>query len=102
MGQELTDHTYPDTIKGTEGGVVLFFKEHCPHCKNMEKVLEKFTKMQTGVAIYHIDSEKNPGAMAAFGVQRVPCLLVVKQGNVAAKKAGLMNPKEMNAFYESV
>jgi thioredoxin 1 len=31
--------------------------------------------------------------------ERAPTIIVIKNGAVAARKAGLMNPKEMKAFF---
>ncbi len=39
--------------------------------------------------------------MATLAVERAPTVCVVKSGKVAAQKTGLMNPREMAAFYES-
>jgi len=98
---QLTEDTYKNSIENTDSGVIICFKKLCPHCKNMEKVLEKFAKMQPEVSFYSLDSEEDSLATKALGVERVPSILVVKGGNVAAQKAGLMNPKEMKAFYQS-
>ena len=81
-------------------GVLLFFKKLCPHCKNMEKVLEKFGAAKPGIALYGIDIEENAAAAAALGAERPPTIFVIKGGEVKASKVGLMNPREMAAFFE--
>ena len=63
MIEIITEADYKDRLAATQNGVLLFFKKLCPHCKNMEKVLEK-------------------------------------GGEVKASKVGLMNPREMAAFFE--
>ena len=42
MIEIITEADYKDRLAATQNGVLLFFKKLCPHCKNMEKVLEKF------------------------------------------------------------
>ncbi|MHC1713241.1 MAG: thioredoxin family protein [Solidesulfovibrio sp.] len=101
MIRQLTDTDFQAKIAETKAGVCLFFKELCPHCKNMEKVLEKFATLLPGVDLLGLDLEKNPAAAAALDVSRVPTILVVKDGVVTTQKTGLMNPKEMLAFYRS-
>jgi thioredoxin 1 len=98
---ELSDMTFEDNIAATQGGIILFYKKLCPHCKNMEKVLEKFAAKSAKTGIMTIDSETCPVAMAAFGVERVPTLVIIKNGLMAEKKTGLMNVKELLALYES-
>ncbi|BCS97610.1 thiol reductase thioredoxin [Desulfoluna limicola] len=101
MFTTLDDSTYKGAIAETEAGVLICFKQQCPHCKNMEKVLEKFAKKNEGVAFFNMDSEENPEALEELGAQRAPTIYVIKGGAIVATKAGLMNPKEMTAFYKS-
>jgi len=101
MFTTLDDSNYKSTIAGTDAGILICFKENCPHCKNMEKVLEKFAKKNEGVSFFNMDSEANPDAREELGAQRAPTLFVIKGGAIVATKAGLMNPKEMTAFYKN-
>ncbi|MCP4753239.1 MAG: thioredoxin family protein [Proteobacteria bacterium] len=43
--------------------MLICYKKRCPHCKNMEKVLEKFSRNNDDVSFYRLDSEENPKAM---------------------------------------
>lgn len=99
MFTELTDANYRQTIEETKSGVLICFKKQCPHCKNMEKVLEKFASKKADVFLFKLDSEENPEALAELDSQRAPTIFVIKEGKIAARKAGLMNPKEMKAFF---
>ena len=95
MIEIITEADYKDRLAATEKGVLLFFKKLCPHCKNMEKVLEKFGAAKPGIALYGIDIEENAAA-----AERPPTIFVIKGGEVKASKVGLMNPREMAAFFE--
>ena len=101
MFTQLTNTTYSQSIQDTANGVLICFKKLCPHCKNMEKVLEKFSKKVTGVTFFSLDSENDTTAKEALGIERVPTILMIKAGRVVGKKAGLMNPKEMFQFYQN-
>ena len=96
----LTDNDYQVKLENASG-VLLFFKKLCPNCKALEKMLEKFFAANPGVHYLRIDSEESPAAMKGLGVERVPTLLVLKDGRVTAKKVGLMNLREMTDFYHS-
>lgn len=89
-------------LADTKAGVMLFQKKLCPHCKNMEKALERFTVLAPEAELYSVDLEENPDLAAQYGAQRAPTLLVVRNGIVTGCKAGLMNPREILAFYQSV
>lgn len=101
MYQSIADSTFFSTVQGTDGGVVIFVKKLCPHCKNMLKMFEKFEKIVPGVSIYTADIEECTASSATLSVERAPTVCVVKGGKIAAQKTGLMNPREMAAFYEN-
>jgi thioredoxin 1 len=96
---ELNDDNYTIELAGVHRGVVLFHKKLCPHCLNLSKVIEKFRRTQTETAARFIDSEDNPVAMKSLKVERVPTLFIIKDGRVAARHEGLMNPRELKALY---
>jgi thioredoxin 1 len=82
-------------------GILLFYKKLCPNCKALEKVIQKFLSANANVAYMRIDSEECPEAMRAFSTERVPTTCLLRDGQVVAKKVGLMNPREMIDFYQS-
>lgn len=96
----ITDANFKENLERLTG-LVLFFKKLCPNCKALEKMLEKFFAANPGIRYLRIDSEECPEAMKALGVERVPTIVILKNGEVAARKVGLMNPREMTAFYYS-
>jgi thioredoxin 1 len=98
----LTDADYLDGIKKINGGIILFYKKLCPHCFNMQKVLEKLSAKRNDISIIHIDSEENPQAMASLDVERLPTLVIIKNGNIAGKHVGLMNPRETASLFDSL
>jgi len=98
----IDDSTYKESIADTGDGILICFKKLCPHCKNMEKVLVKFSKKNQDVTFYKLDSEENPQARKELNAERAPTLIFIKNRAVAASKAGLMNPKEITAYYQSI
>lgn len=100
MFQEVNDATYAEAFAATRAGLCLFFKNLCPHCKNMGKVMEKFQALEPEAAFLSINIEENPQAAGACEAQRAPTMLVIRNGKVAGRKAGLMNPRELHAFFK--
>jgi len=80
---------------------VLFYKKLCPTAKTLEKVLEKFSDQTQCVSLFSIDMEENSAAAQTYEVLRAPTTLTVRNGTVVGQMAGLMNPKEMLAFYKA-
>jgi thioredoxin 1 len=82
-------------------GILLFYKKLCPNCKAIEKVIQKFLSANADLTYVRIDSEECPEAMKAFDTDRVPTIYLLRDGQVVAKKVGLMNVREMIDFYQS-
>jgi thioredoxin 1 len=103
MVENLVDATTNnfDEFKGLDQFVAVFHKKLCPHCKILMKVIAKVEAKLPGVTFIAIDSEAEPDFMETYGVERVPTLVCMKNGRGVARKAGVMNPKEMLAFIGS-
>lgn len=82
-------------------GILMFYKKLCPNCKAMEKVIQKFLSANADMLYLRIDSEECPEAMKAFDAERVPTICLLRDGQIAAKKVGLMNLREMIDFCQS-
>ncbi|MCX5839838.1 MAG: thioredoxin family protein [Deltaproteobacteria bacterium] len=97
-GIVLTDTDYKEKLENANG-VLFFYKKLCPNCKALEKMLEKFFAANPEVNDLRIDSEESPAAMKSIGVERIPTLFILKDGQILSKKVGLMNLREMTDFY---
>jgi len=98
---EITEKDFETIVAKTQEGLVIFYKKLCPHCKNMEKVLLKFSAKNENIAILRINQEENPEACRIAGVERCPTIVIIKQGAISSSKPGLMNPKELILFYQN-
>lgn len=98
---KVTDINFQTKIK-TLTGIVLFYKNLCPNCKALEKMIDKFLLANSDVDYLRIDSEVCPEAMKAFDTTRVPTIILLREGKTVAKKVGLMNLREMAELYRSV
>lgn len=100
MYAHVTSENLEKTLADTTQGILLCHKKLCPHCKNMEKVMEKFNAQRQGLSLFLLDSEEEPAAMAALGAERVPTIVIIKQGKAVAQKTGLMNLRELAALFD--
>lgn len=96
----ITDTDYKEKLAQADG-LLIFYKKLCPNCKALEKMLEKFLGANPDVQYIRIDSEECPDAMKAYDTERVPTLIVLRKGQVVARKVGVMNLREMTGFYQS-
>lgn len=96
-----TEHI--DNFFASLSDAILFFhKVQCPHCKNMEKVLAKFSAKAPSVEIFSVACEEHPEVMTKLSFDRVPTIAFVRNGDVIKVHTGLMNPRELKALYASL
>lgn len=98
----ISEEHIAERFHGLADAIIFFHKELCPHCKNMEKVLLKFSAKAPAVEIFSVDSENHPNLLEELSFERVPTLVFVRGGNVAKIQSGIMNPRELAALYASI
>ena len=92
----------PETFSSftsTNDCLVIFFKDHCPNCKVLMKVLEKCLTQHPDLIIAGVNTEDNQSLMEDVAASKVPTVIVYKDGKSAARKSGIMNPTELMSFY---
>lgn len=97
----LTTETYETFVNDAGNCIILVHKQLCPHCKIMGTVLTKLKAQQQELSIGTVDSEQYPDLVARLAVERVPTLCFIKEGEVKKRQAGILNPKEVAALYQS-
>ena len=65
-----------------------------------EKFLQEARLIAGNPALVEAVARRDHAAAAALGAERPPTIFVIKGGEVKASKVGLMNPREMAAFFE--
>ena len=91
--------TFDEWIKSHDG-IVLFHKKLC---RTARSCVPCSTRLRPNAPISSSQSSipKNSRISWRCSVERVPTLIVCRNGAVAARKSGIMNPRELLAFYES-
>jgi len=98
MFTEINDANFSDSV-ATGLNIVLFYKEKCPFCKAMEKIITKFAD-RPGVAdksigYFHINRETSPQSVEAMAVERVPAVIVFRDGVKVHTKSGDVTYKDL-------
>jgi len=66
----------------------------------LSKVISKIQIQMPEINFASVDTEEYPELMEICGVERVPTVVVFKNGEIRNKKSGVMNPSEMINFYQ--
>lgn len=81
--------------------VLDFYTQQCPACHHMMPIFEYVAhKLHEKVHFFKIDGQAVPELAQRFGVTRVPCFIVVKNGKVVARAYELMDKPKMMEFVQ--
>lgn len=96
--KEINSDELREVIAG--GGKVLvdFFATWCGPCKMLAPVVDKVASKNENVTFVKVDIDKNIDAAEAFGVQVIPTLVLIENGEIKAREQGFMSEAELNKF----
>ena len=70
--------------------VLDFGAEWCPPCKRMQPIVEDLgARLRGRVLVATVDADRNDAAAARYGVMGLPTLVLLKDGRVVDRLAGL-------------
>ena len=80
--------------------LVEFYKDNCVPCKMLGKSLEKL-QAGTNVLKVHLDGDADfEQALGDFGIQSVPTLMLVRDGQLLHQSAGFKSPADLNRLVD--
>ena len=76
-------------VKACAAAVVDFSATWCGPCKMLAPVLEKISEEMKGkVGFFKTDVDASPGLAVRFGIQNIPTLVILKNGEEAGREMG--------------
>lgn len=94
---DIDDTTFAEA---TAAGVVLvdFWAPWCPPCRTQGPIIDKTAALLGDSAkVLKVDVDKAKESAAKFGIQSIPTLVVLKDGNVVEKFTGVTQADELVA-----
>lgn len=92
-----TDTNFAQTIAAAPRPVLLdLWAPWCGPCRQLTPVIEQLAQELAGrVTVAKLNVDENPATAARFGVQSIPTLLVLKQGQEVERLVGALPKQEI-------
>ncbi|MEU1055960.1 thioredoxin [Streptomyces sp. NPDC005876] len=75
---ELTKENFDQTVTDNEFVLIDFWAEWCGPCRQFAPVYEKAADANPDLVFGKVDTEAQPELAAAFGIQSIPTLMIVR------------------------
>ncbi|MEU2715439.1 thioredoxin [Streptomyces sp. NPDC007205] len=75
---ELTKENFDQTVTENEFVLIDFWAEWCGPCRQFAPVYEKAAQDNPDLVFGKVDTEAQPELAAAFGIQSIPTLMIVR------------------------
>lgn len=77
--------------------VIYFTAEWCGPCKAFKPIVNQVV-LQTGINIQYVDVDASRDLAANYQIASVPTILILKDGQVKARKSGAMSASDLERF----
>ena len=100
---QVTDETFePEVLKSETPVLVDYWAEWCGPCKSIAPLLDDVAREYEGrLKVAKINVDENQLTPAKFGIRGIPTLMLFKNGNVEATRAGALSKSQLTAFLDS-
>lgn len=101
MVKKVNGQEFEQEVMKAAAAVVDFSATWCGPCRMMAPVLEEISeKLGDRVRFYNVDVDEVPELAARYGIQSIPCLLVLKNGQAVDQFVGFRPGPQIAAWIE--
>ena len=76
--------------------ILAFTATWCVPCKNFKPILEQVSRE---LPVEFIDIDANPQLVAEYGVRSVPTVLIINNGQVSSRQAGVLTESQIKSLW---
>ena len=99
MVLKLTGETYEKEVMQAEGTVLVdFYADWCGPCKMQGPIVDQLSEEKRDVKFCKLNVDEAPAVAMELGITSIPTIMVVKDGKITFKEAGLMQKAQLEAL----
>ena len=96
---QLTQDSYEQEVMKAEGTVLVdFYADWCGPCKMQGPIVDQLSEERTDVKFCKLNVDDAAPIAMELGISSIPTIMVVKNGEVTFKEAGLMQKAQLEAL----
>lgn len=102
MVKKVNAQEFENEAMKASAAVVDFSATWCGPCRMMAPVLEEISgKLGDKASFYNVDVDEAPELAARYGVQSIPCLVILKDGKAVDQSVGFRPGPQVAAWIEN-
>ena len=95
----ITQDSYEQEVMKAEGTVLVdFYADWCGPCKMQGPIVDQLSEERTDVKFCKLNVDDAPAIAMQLGISSIPTIMVVKNGEITFKEAGLMQKAQLEAL----
>ena len=94
----LTNESFKSTLEQNERVLIDFYADWCGPCKMIAPTVEELDKELENVLVCKVNVDVSPELAVLYGVEYIPTIVYIKNGNLEGKTTGLKTKEEILAI----
>lgn len=94
--KELNKKDFTEKVLKAKGKILVDFNaDWCGPCRMLKPILEELSKRRNDIKIVSINVDKEEELARKYDIYSIPCLILIKDGEVLKKEVGLKSIDEL-------